>query len=199
VQLSELISAVRDEVQDPNAVRWSDATITRYLNDAQMDLAQVSKKLNLWTLTVVAGQQSIAKPSDLLVPKSLWMEISTWRYPLDIKYGVPPESTVVTGDPVEAYFMGNSLYFYPIPQQTGTLYISGTQRPTAMVNPTDTPTIEDADSLLIAYAAWMCFLSDGDPAAAIKEAWYNQKKLEWSILDAQKNPMPDRIDRTWWW
>lgn len=194
-----MIAAVRDEVQDPNALRWSDATITRYLNNAQLDLAQISKKLNMWSVSVAAGATYVMKPTDLLFPKAFWFEISSWRYPLDIKYGVPPEATTVTGDPVEVYPMGNYLYFYPVPQQAGTLYVSGVPRPTPMVNNTDTPSVEDADDLLIAYAAWMCYLADGDPLASVKENWYRQKKLEWSILDAQKNPMPDRIERSWWW
>lgn len=197
--LSDLIAAVRDEVQDQGAVRWSDNTIIRYLNDAQLDLAQMSRQLTMWSVEAPSGTLSIPKPTDILIPKAFWFEVSTWRYPLDIRYGTPPESEVVTGDPVAVYLMGSYIFFYPVVQQRGTLYISGTPRPRYMYSPTDVPDVEDADSLLVAYAVWMCLLSDGDPLAATKEAWYRQKKLEWSILDAQKHPMPDRIERNWWW
>ncbi|BCV23299.1 hypothetical protein [Gelria sp. Kuro-4] len=199
MQLSELIQAVRDEVQDQAAQRWSDATIIRYLNDAQLDLAQVSKQLTSWTTQVQAGAVYAPRPPDLLIPKAFWFEIGTWRYPLEMKYGLPPENQVVQGDPEAVHLVGDYMYFYPVVQQPGTLYISGTMRPTPMALNTDVPSIQDADSLLITYAAWMCFLSDGDPIASTKESWYRQRKLEWAILDAQKHPMPDRIERNWWW
>lgn len=199
MQLSDLIAAVRDEVQDPSKYRWSDATITRYLNDAQLDLIQISRKLQVWQSNVSAGSQYIEKPTDLLLPKRMWFQVSDFRYPLEIKYGMPPESVIVTGDPRHVYLIGTYIYLYPVVQQSGTLYIEGVQRPINMSATTDIPTVEDADNLLIAYAAWMCLSSDGDPLAAVKQQYYQQKKMEWSILDAQKYPLPDRIERNWWW
>lgn len=199
MQLSELIAAVRDELQDTATKRWSDSTITRYLNDGQLDLAKISKQLNLWQNSVDAGTTSIILPTDLLIPKAFWFEIGSWRYPLDIKYGFPPESSTVMGDPLEVYLMGSYVYFYPTIRQNGTMYVLGIMRPTPMSATTDTPSITDADDVLILYAVWKCLSSDGDPDAARRGADYSQAKLEWSLLDAQKNPMPDRIERSWWW
>ncbi len=199
MQLSELISAVRDEVQDPNASRWSDSTITRYLNDAQLDLARISRKLTMWRVDVSVNDTYVLFPDDLLIPKTLWFEMRNWRYPLDIKYGVPPESSAVTGAPAEAYIIGEHIYFYPTVNCDGYLYIAGTARPTQMSAPTDTPSVIDADNLLIAYASWMCLLSDGDPLAAVKKDWYDRLRTEWGIMDAQRNPMPDRIEHSIWW
>lgn len=192
MQLSELIAAVRDEVQDQGMQRWADSTIIRYLNDAQLDLAQLSKKLTLWSVPVEGQTPFILRPVDLLIPKELWFEVGTNRWPLEIKYGTPPEASERRGDPMSAYLIGNHVYFYPTPSREGTCHISGTKRPDTLSLDIDVPEVEDADSLLIAYAVWMCFLSDGDPLAGLKEAWYIQRKLEWAILDAQKHPMPDR-------
>lgn len=199
VQLSELISAVRDEVQDTGALRWTDSTITRYLNDGQRDLVQISNKINIWQISIPAGTVSINMPSDILIPKNFQFEINTWRYPLAVHYGIPPESTATQGNPQEVYIVGDSIIFYPTVAQAGTLLISGVAQPVDMVNPTDTPVIKNIDSLLIAYAVWQCLMSDGDPLADIKGQYYQQKKMEWGILDAQQNPMPDRIERNWWW
>lgn len=199
MQLSDLIAAVRDEVQDPGSARWTDATITRYLNDAQFELARISRQTSILTNAVPAGTVSITAPSNMLLPKEFWFEISvTWRYKLNLNYGMPPEVVTVTGNPSDVFINGSTIWFYPTTIQDGMLYIICTLRPTPMVNGTDTPSIQDADNLLIAYAAWMCLLSDGDPLADRKEQFYNNKKLEWSILDAQKNPMPNHIRREWW-
>lgn len=200
MQLSELIAAVRDEVLDQQNLRWSDSTITRYLNDAQLDLAKVSRQLSMWQSSVDAGTDYTLLPPDLLIPKELWFEVGLRRYQLNMKHGFPPEPPSVRGYPVDAYIMGSYVYFYPVPQQSGTFYVLGVKRPTPMSAPTDTPELQDVDSLLITYAAWMCLLSDGNQSeASAKEALYNQMKAEWSVLDAQKNPLPNKIDRNWWW
>lgn len=194
--LQELITAVRDEVQDYNKERWSDETITRYLNDGQLDLVQFSRALNVWQVSVDTNTSNVAKPPDLLVPKYAHFEINSNRFVIDIRHGMVPDAD--TGFPEALYIIGSYFYIYPIPTNSGTLYLTGVSRPTQMVSLEDTPSIEDADNLLIAYAAWMCMLSDGDPLAAVKKDYYEQKRTEWLVLDALKHPTPTIIERREW-
>ena len=197
MQLSALIAAVRDEVQDPGALRWSDATITRYLNDAQMDLAKDSKQLTIWTASVASGATTIAAPSDMLLPRYLWFEVGNSRVPIALRYGFPPEPATVTGDPIAMFVVGTYFYPYPVPGRAGTLYVGGVARPTTLSLSTDVPSIADADNLLIDYAVLECLLSDGDPLAGPKQQRYDRKRMEWLMLEAQKNPFPDQVDVRW--
>lgn len=196
MQLSELISAVRDDVQDPGSARFTDAAITRHLNSGQLKIAMVSQKFNAWTTTIPAGTVSAALPADLLIPKTIKLEVGSGnRYEPKIQKGLPPESSQVMGSPTHVYINGNTAFYYPVPGQDMTQIISGIKRPTPMVNSTDTPDVDDADDILIAYASYMCFLSDGDPLVQLKQQIYERERQEWSILDALKYPLPTQIER----
>lgn len=196
MQLSELIAAVRDDVQDPGAARWTDTTITRYLNEAQLKLAQVSRQLHPWNQLLPAGTVFIALPADLLIIKNIYFEQASARYEGNLKFGLPPESAQVQGNPIDVYIVGgNTAYYYPVVSQDTTQIIAGIQRPAPMQADTDVPSIIDADDVLITYADYKCFLNDGDPMASAKKQIYEQERAEWSILDSLKNPMPTQIER----
>lgn len=193
--LQELIQLVRDEVQDPNKERWSDTVITKYLNDGQLSLAQFSRALTVWQIPVDAHITDLPRPTDLLIPKYAHFEVNSNRFLVDIKHGMVPDKS--SGFPEALYIISSSFYLYPVPTTSGTLYLTGVARPAEMVNPTDIPSVEDADSLLVVYAAWMCLLSDGDPNASSKGVYYREKRAEWLVLDALKYPTPTFVERRW--
>ena len=198
--LSQLVSAVREEARDPSSVRWSDVTITRYLNDGQRELAQLSRKLNVWESSVAANTQSVAMPADMLfLREAAWQQINQ-KWGLDIRYGTPRVEPDEKGDPLYVYVVGGVLVLVPIPWTAGTLILAGTPKPVDMANATDTPSLEDCDSALIAYATYRCLLADGDPMAAARKQEWEELKNAWVIADAQRNPMPKVLRRReWWW
>lgn len=198
--LSELISAVRDEVRDPSALRFSDAAITRYLNDGLLELARVSKRVEVWQSSVAAGTAAVTMPTDLLFLRMAAWESGGSKHGLDIKYGMPRTQPNETGEPEAVWVVSGQIVLEPVPSSSGTLYLAGVPRPPKLVNTTDTTPLEDADSAIIAYAAWRCLLADGDPmAGAQKQAWQELRDA-WLVADAQRNPMQTVLERRpWWW
>ena len=195
--LRELIQAVRDEAHDPYGSRWSDSTITRYLNDAQIDIARDTRRLYGWQYDVEAGTEYVTKPSDLLVPKYVYFDIPNGnRLQLYFTNEYPPADLL--GVPQKICVVGNYYYFFPKPNTSGKLILMGVRRPVAMVSDTDVPELEDADSVLVAYAVWQCYLSDGDLMAQVWENHYRQRRGEWLVFDAMRNPVTDVIEREWW-
>lgn len=204
--LSDLIFRVRDNVQDQSSQRWSDSVITQHLNDGQVKLSQLAFGLQAWQVSVSASPgpgnpgfvDAITRPPQLLSPSKVYWLQGQSQWELEIAHGIPEDTAYVTGIPNTAYFAGSAIYLRPYPSQSGTLTVSGTAKVTAMVNTTDIPSLEDADDILVAYATFMCLASDNDPAAAVWERIYMQKRQDWAVLEAQKNPTANRVAREWW-
>ncbi len=195
--LRQLITAVRDEVHDPYGYRWSDETIKRYLNDGQLDLIKDSRRLHIWEYAVDAGVSQVNRPIDLLVPKYAYFDLYNGeRVQLHFSHDYPASQDV--GVPEKICVIGDMYYLYPVPSVGGQLALLGVKRPIPMETDDDVPSVEDADSLLVAYAAWQCYLSDNDPMASVMWDYYNQRRGEWMVLDAMKNPTTTVIERNWW-
>lgn len=197
--LQELISSVRENVQDPAATRWSDSLITRYLNEAQRQLAPFSYSLTYWETSVQANQSSVTRPPDLLVPNKVTFRQGDDEWELVRRQGMPDTPTTYTGSPAEAFFLTDAIHLRPVPDSDGLLRVAGTVRPTDMVSSTDVPTLIDAEPVLVAYATWVCLAADVDPSA---ESWlqiYEQRRREWLIFDAMRNPQRSAVRRAWWW
>lgn len=197
--LQELIARVRDNVYDPDGRRWSDATITAYLNEALANLKAFSYALVPFTVNVPANTGTVQRPSGLLAPNRAYFRIDTEQWELGVHSGIPEETEYVTGFPEDLYLAGNTMYLRPVPARDGTLTVVGTAKPAPLVNPTDTPSYEDVDQLLVAYATWWLWYTDGNIAEA--ERWrdiYLTLRTEWAVLDAQRNPSTNSISREWW-
>ncbi len=198
--LSELISAVQEEARDPSELRWSKTTITRYLNDGQLQMARLSKKISVWEASVAANVASVTLPSDVLFVRQAAWRSQTEKYGLDIRYGMPRTQPSETGAPVSIWVVSGQAVLEPTPDAAGTLVLAGIPRPVSMVNTTDVSSLEDADSALIAYATYRCLLSDGDPTAAARKQEWEELRNAWLIADAQRNPMQTVLERRpWWW
>lgn len=199
--LQELIRAVREEVRDLGAQRWSDSTITRYLNDGLLELARVSHAMQVWEVNVSAGTVSVPLPADLLFLREAAWKTQSEKYGLDIRYGVPRTQPNETGFPQAIYVVDPAtVVFDPTPDTSGVFVVGGIPRPARLVNLTDSPAFVDCDSALIAYACWRCLLSDGDPLAAQRREEWETLKSAWLVADAQRNPMQTVLERRpWWW
>jgi len=197
--LKELIARVRDNVYDPDGRRWSDTTITAYLNEALNNLKPFSYSLVPFTVDVPANTSSVQRPSGLLAPNRAYFRIGTEQWELGVHSGIPEETEHVTGFPKDLYLAGSTMYLRPVPSQNGVLTVVGTARPTPLVNPEDVPSYEDVDQLLVAYATWWLWYTDGNLVEA--ERWreiYLSLRTEWAVLDAQRNPSTNQISREWW-
>lgn len=200
--LAEMIREVRDMVGDEGEL-FSDALITRYLNDAQRELAELARVLTVWQVAVPGGAVSAARPSGLARPKEAYWERGQYRWRLCIRYGLPPEHSSVTGDPEEVYVVGSQLYLYPAPSQDGTLVLAGVAEATPLVSSSQEPELAGAERAMVAYAVWkLLAATEGTGAANVRAAYEDYLRLrnEWSILEAQRHPPAETIRRAdeWW-
>ncbi len=196
--LSDMIAKVRDDVQDPSAQRWSDQTITNYLNDGQTEIRQFSRAISSISTAVAAATDYIGRPATLLTPYKAFWNDGTNQWFLQDNYGVPEDPNTLQGLPSDVYYAGSNIYIRPVPSAAGTLVLTGTLRPTPMVLDTDVAFYDGSDSTLVAYATWLCLMSDGDPTAANWYQIYETRRTEWSSEEANKNPTTSRIQRGWW-
>lgn len=197
--LQELIAAVRENIQDPSALRWSDALITRYLNEGMRILAPFSYSLTYWESAFAAEQASVARPPQLLVPNKAAFKQDDDEWGLVLRQGMPDIPESVRGYPTSAFFLADSIHLRPVPDRSGVLKVSGTARPTDMVNSADTPSLVDCEPVLVPYATWLCLAADGDPTAQVWRELFEQRRREWMIFDSMRNPQRSEIRESWWW
>ncbi|MGQ9698973.1 MAG: phage adaptor protein [Armatimonadota bacterium] len=197
--LSMLVASVRENLQDPNKVHWSDMLIAQYLNEAQRILAPLSYSLTYWESTVAAGVGVATRPADLLVPHKVFFRVLDDERELVRRHGAPDVPDSARGYPDTAYFTASQVHLRPVPSRDGTLKISGSVRPTDMISPTDVPSLSDSEPVLVAYATWLCLASHADPTAVLWKTLFEQRRQEWANLEAMRNPQRSRIQREWWW
>jgi len=190
--LQELIREVRDLIGDEGDL-YSDLVITRQLNNAQRELVEVARTLSVFTVPVTAKQASVTRPKDLMAPKEFyWQELSAkTRWRLIMRYGYPPEHPDNAADPEEVYVVGNDFYLCPTPIRDGELIIVGVPEVPDMVNLTDTPVLQGAERVMVAYAVWKLLAStEGAGAVNVRAAAqdYLRLRTEWSIAEALRNP-----------
>ncbi len=194
--LAELVQRVKDLLDDG---ALTDQVLIAYLNDAQLELAQVSRERTVWDVAVAAGAVSVDRPTGALVLQEVYFDYSSTREELEFRGGYPPEPTDDTGIPERVYVLGGKLYFYPVPSVDGTLHVVGISRPTDMANFGDTPSVQDADSVLVAYAAWMTALATGDQRASSLERLYQQRRVEWMARSSAANPLARHMVQEDWY
>jgi hypothetical protein len=128
-----------------------------------------------------------------MAPKEFyWQELSAkTRWRLIMRYGYPPEHSDNAADPEEVYVVGNDFYLCPTPIRDGELIIVGVPEVPDMVNLTDTPVLQGAERVMVAYAVWKLLAStEGAGALNVRAAAqdYLRLRTEWSIAEALRNP-----------
>jgi hypothetical protein len=202
--LAELIREVRDFVGDEGEL-YSDEVIRTHLNNGQRELAELARFLQVWTVPVPAGTETVPRPAELLLPKEAFWQDGNYRFPLRVRYGFPPEAPAYRGGPEDLFSVGGDFYLYPVPSRDGELYIVGTSLPRAMFDPNDKPSLTGAERALVAYAVWKLLAStEGAGAANVRAAMedYLRLRQEWSVLEAQKQAtavyVRSKSDGLWW-
>lgn len=162
LQLSELITRVRDVTGRSNATQTTDAQITRLLNDAQRASARRHNWRDLYIekeTTLTADTYRYSLPSDMKVcmgmriidgssSRTLHEKTKTW-----LNWREPYPATRSSGKPTYYCIDGNYFELYPPPDSAYTLYINYVYWPVEMSEDSDTPSVDDLDDALIAYAA----------------------------------------------
>jgi hypothetical protein len=153
--LGSYITAVRDMLNQPNASNsfWSDAEITRYLNEAiRIYFLEVTNNdEGFWTkavtLNIVTNTELVALPDDCFEVKGVWKVVSNGRIPL--AYRNNTSGGVITqpggGSGGETYFPSysfqeNNLKLNPVPNysETGGLHLEYIYFPDMLAQSGDT-------------------------------------------------------------
>lgn len=152
--LGSYITAVRDLLNQPNAANsfWSDAELTRYLNEAvRMYFLEVTNNgEGQWTKTadldIVANTETVALPTDCYEVKAVYKTSSgTDMVVLPYKNAISDSYTTQGGTDGNTffpsyYFRENSLVLRPVPNfsQSAGLRVEYIYFPDKLVNPGDT-------------------------------------------------------------
>lgn len=150
--LGSYITAVRDMLNQPNASNsfWSDAELTRYLNEAIRIyfLEATNNDEGFWTKTadldVVSGVETVALPSDCFEVKGVYKAVSNGFVVLPYRNYTSDSYTTQGGSGTEIYFPSyyfreNSLVLRPVPNfsQTSGLRIEYIYFPDMLANAGD--------------------------------------------------------------
>lgn len=126
--LGSYITAVRDMLNQPNASNsfWSDAELTRYLNEAiRIYFLEVTNNdEGFWTKTadldVVSGVETVDLPADCFEVKAVYKAVTNGYVVLPYRNSTSDSYTTQGGSGTETYFPSyyfreNSLVLRPVP------------------------------------------------------------------------------------
>lgn len=144
----QLLTQIRDRLDEPTEGYWKNSTLLRFLNEAVKDIARKSEVFHTdATLTIVAGTQSYTLPTNLVTI----LEHTTYfkptgasqRYPLEpVDYTMAVQmwgvNQAISQNRPTMYttkgYAGSSgalaMILYPIPSQAGTVYYTYAKVPT---------------------------------------------------------------------
>lgn len=150
--LGSYITSVRDMLNQPNASNsfWSDAELTRYLNEAirLYYLEVTNNDEGQWTtfatLDIVSGQELIALPTNCYEVKAVYKTLNQGYAVLPYRNAISDSYTTQGGSGTETYFPSyyfqeNNLVLRPVPNfsQTAGLRIEYIYFPDMLQNPGD--------------------------------------------------------------
>lgn len=183
--LSQLIADVRSHLDEATAAQWSDAEITRWLNEGQRDVARRTEVLQATaTIPVTAGQQNYVAPADMLRihrvehtntgDPTIWaLEYRDWHAMDQVWWS---QQAVTQARPVWYTLWGFppnvNIVLYPKPHTNGSLKVFYYKLPADLVNPTDTTQLPNGwDDLLVLWCEHVALRKDADPR------WTEAKQL----------------------
>lgn len=190
----ELRAAVREELLEPTAARWTDSQLNRYMNDILLDLAKVSRtEIQADPVSVSAGAATFALPATILLPKVVvWVEGGT-RYRVRWANAPMPRDTTATGTPYLAWLEGSTVRLWPTPSADGQAIVKGVRRPASLADDADVPELQDVDEALIAGTVWKAYQSDFDPQRDIWAGQYLAAKGAFVEMELRRNPQTGTV------
>lgn len=157
MNLGEIRTAVQRTFGDESGVQITNEDVTRWVNDAQMNIVLENESLLQATAfaSTVVGQQAYSLPVDLLILRGISFKgnadsayyklLGMDRQKFDEYIEGWDSSTLTTGNPL-AYFVWNgSVEVFPVPTEVTTngFKIWYNQKPTPVVNDVDIPSIPE--------------------------------------------------------
>jgi len=186
----EIITRVRDMLNEATATQWSDTQLRRWMNDGAKHIARETHFAETnQDIDVAADAQSVAAPTNVLMIQHVyWIPDSDTDHivplvpkhyeQMDALWGSWQNQT--TGEPVAFAPRGVSpslrIYMYPTPDEAGTLRVFHTAIPTDIATDTSadatTSTVPDGwVDLLVDYVEYRALRRDRDPR------WQEAKQL----------------------
>lgn len=159
--LSELIEDVRSRLDEDTAGFWTDAEITRWLNEGNKRVAYLLGNLEAIDLqSTVVAQASYDLPTDILKMarvqyNSQPLRVITFKE-LNTHESLGSPTTSESGTPEYCYLWADKIYLYPAPSAVVVdgLSIYYTKQPSTLTDSTDTPDHPDYLHYLLPLYAW---------------------------------------------
>lgn len=205
--LGSYIVSVRDMLNQPNASNsfWSDAEITRYLNEAIRIyyLEITNNDEGFWTktadLNVVTDVETVALPSDCFEVKAVYKAVNNGFVVLPYRNAESDSYTTQGGSGTDTffpsyYFRENSIVLRPVPNfsQTAGLRIEYIYFPDMLANPGDVmsanvlPIFKQMIEMYAVYKAKLKeSLTNGTDTSALAKA--NFQELYKLFIDTARN------------
>lgn len=207
---AEILTQVRDRLDEPTARQYSDAQIRRWINEAMRDIAtRIRWYRTSSTIAAVAGTQTYNFAADCLEVHAVGYQRTGDTQMYDLEYvdlrnlksetythlhtsEGTPQVFWTWGYPGSATF---DLGLYPTPSAAGTITVHYYAVPDELN--TDTSDANTAvevpmgyERLVVDYAAYTAFMMDGDPR------WQNQKALYEQNMEALQELAVKFTDQT---
>lgn len=192
---SEVLTLVRDRLDEATAHQWSDAQLRRWINEGARDVARRSESLMITdTVAGVIGQHDYTVPSDIVrVHRVEWRPTSGGIYTLQfvaLKDGDHLWSTTredTEGTPATWSLWGFSpslkLLVYPTPAEAGNFMLWSYQMPANLA--TDGSAAGSTlgiptgwEDLIADYAEFHALRKDRDPAWQEAKSLYDEHLLD---------------------
>lgn len=163
--LADLIADTKDRIAEGSSTFFTDATIKRWLNEAQRYVVRRTKIIErTGQADTVPGVSLYALEKDFWTLHFVKFNDDTLR---PITINELEKRTSVKGTPSHYAVWGDGLHLYPAPSYVGTLTILYYAWPVEMENGTDEPEIPEAfHGLLPTFAAYRAKIADQQPAEA---------------------------------
>ncbi len=187
--LAQMVTDVRNILEEPVPARWTDAKLKEYLNKCQEDFAVLAERLKTEEVTLDAGDGTLPFPDDFLMMSEMyWMDgdqkreikPGTTNVPLDDSANTSP----ATG-PTRYYMVNGVFEIRPVQAVDTDIIIVYYEDPDDMVEDDDRPHFNHTQDALIAGAVWMAYRDDNDPREQLWSNNYSIEKQKWLVIETQ--------------
>lgn len=211
---AQIITRVRDMLDEATARQWTDAQLRTWMNDGANEIARVTRVLETYSdVAVLAAAQTAALPAAVLeIQHCYWKNTGETQLTPLVPYYYEAMDPIwgswqneTTGDPVAFAPRGISpnltVHLYPIPSQAGTLRVFYSNLPTAIATDTSadsstSPIPEGWVDLLVNYVEYRALRKDRDPRWQEAKALFNEaleQLAEYSVMSIAREMVHDPL------
>ena len=169
---AEAVTAVRSQIDEPDAANWSDDEIRNHLWFGER---LVIDKIGCYTGTsattsTVSGTQEYSKPSDSFrVSKVTYDSVKLKKIDqadYDAMSSISYGGTLATGSPCYYYEFGSVIGLFPVPDAAKTLKFWYVKEPANLTSSSDVFSVPSfAQNAIVDYATYRALLKDNDKKA----------------------------------